>query len=198
MAARVTRGCTARPAAPPGSSRRRGRAPPPAVEANHPPPRPTPPGAPGTGADLDDTALRALVIENVTAGGDEQALFHLLNLVREARITILLTASKSPGDLGIALPDLNSRLKALPLASILPPDDALLRAVLVKLFADRQLSVEPAVIDYVLLRMERSLAAARAVVAEIDRLALSLQRSVTRQVANAALKSLGFFASTED
>ncbi len=143
-------------------------------------------------------ALRALVIENVVAGGDEQAIFHLLNLVREARISILLTASQPPGDLGITLPDLNSRLKALPLVTILPPDDAVLRAVLVKLFADRQLSVEPPVIDYVMLRMERSLGAARAVVAEIDRLSLSLQRSVTRQVASSAMKSLGFSGSTED
>lgn len=142
--------------------------------------------------------LGRLVIENTKAGGDEQALFHLLNLVREQRLSILFTAGAAPGDLHIALPDLRSRLKALPLAVILPPDDALLRAVLVKLFADRQLSVEPPVIDYVMLRMERSMGAARAVVAEIDRLALVLQRSVTRSIAASALESLGFSKDTSD
>ena len=84
-----------------------------------------------------------------------------------------------------------SRLKALPLASIEAPDDALLRAVLVKLFADRQLSVEPHVIDYVLVRMERSMSAAERLVAEADRQALVLQTRVTRAVAAAALDRLG-------
>ena len=98
----------------------------------------------------------------------------------------------APGDLKIALPDLLSRLKALPLASIEAPDDALLRAVLVKLFADRQLSVEPHIVDYVLVRMERSMSAAERFVAEADRQALVLQRRVTRAIAAAALDSLGY------
>jgi len=135
---------------------------------------------------------KSLVIENVTAGVEEQALFHLLNLVREAKLAILMTMHEAPGDLQISLPDLRSRLKALPLALIRPPDDALLRAVLVKLFSDRQLSVEPSVIDYLLLRMERSMDAARALVAEADRQALALQRPVTRSLAAQALESLGF------
>jgi chromosomal replication initiation ATPase DnaA len=137
-------------------------------------------------------ATGRLVLENVQAGCDEQALFHLLNLVREQRLALLVTAAADPGDLAIVLPDLCSRLKAVPLARILPPDDSLLRAVLVKLFADRQVSVEPAVIDYLMMRMERSMAAARAVVGEIDRLALVLKRPVTRPVAATALESLGF------
>ncbi len=122
----------------------------------------------------------------------EAALFHLLNLVREQRLQILLTTDTAPGDLRIELPDLSSRLKALPLASIEPPDDALLRAVLVKLFADRQLSVEPHIIDYVLVRMERSMSAAERFVAEADRRALVLQRRVTRAIAAAALDTLGY------
>jgi len=80
----------------------------------------------------------------------------------------------------------------LPLASIEAPDDALLRAVLVKLFADRQLSVEPHIVDYVLVRMERSMSAAELFVAEADRQALVLQRRVTRAIAAAALDSLGY------
>lgn len=134
----------------------------------------------------------AVIIENIETLTDEAALFHLLNLVREQRLQVLLTTDTAPGDLKIALPDLHSRLKALPLASIEAPDDALLRAVLVKLFADRQLSVEPHIVDYVLVRMERSMSAAERFVAEADRQALVLQRRVTRAIAAAALDSLGY------
>jgi chromosomal replication initiation ATPase DnaA len=134
----------------------------------------------------------AVIIENIETLTDEAALFHILNLVREQRLQVLLTTDTAPGDLKIALPDLHSRLKALPLASIEAPDDALLRAVLVKLFADRQLSVEPHIVDYVLVRMERSMSAAERFVAEADRQALVLQRRVTRAIAAAALDSLGY------
>lgn len=103
-----------------------------------------------------------------------------------------MTTDTVPGDLRITLPDLRSRLKALPLATIDPPDDALLRAVLVKLFADRQLSVEPHLVDYVIVRMERSMLAAERFVAEADRRALVLQRRVTRAIAAATLDALGY------
>ncbi|MEQ1651315.1 MAG: hypothetical protein ABL897_02390 [Hyphomicrobium sp.] len=137
-------------------------------------------------------AFGALVVEDIGARGDDQALFHLLNLVREQRLAMLLTSHAAPGDLDVTLPDLRSRLKALPFATIAPPDDALLRVVLVKLFADRQLAVDPQVIAYLLLRMERSMEAARGLVAEVDRQALMLKRGVSRAVAAAALESLGF------
>jgi chromosomal replication initiation ATPase DnaA len=133
----------------------------------------------------------ALVVEDISRIVDEQALFHLLNLVREQRLAMLLTSDAAPGNLDISLPDLRSRLKALPFAAIAPPDDGLLRVVLVKLFADRQLAVDPQIIAYLLLRMERSMEAARRVVAEVDRQALMLKRGVTRAVAAAALESLG-------
>lgn len=137
-------------------------------------------------------AAGAAIVEDLTRLRDEAALFHLLNLVREQRLQLLLTTDVAPGDLAVVLPDLLSRLKALPLASIEAPDDALLRAVLVKLFADRQLSVEPHIIDYVLVRMERSMSAADQLVAEADRQALVLQRRVTRAIAAAALDTLGY------
>ncbi len=140
----------------------------------------------------DFAAAGALVVEDIPTLTDEAALFHLLNLVREQRLQVLLTTDTAPGDLRIELPDLRSRIKALPLASIEPPDDALLRAVLVKLFADRQLSVEPHIIDYVLVRMERSMSAAERFVSEADRRALVLQRRVTRAIAAAALDTLGY------
>lgn len=141
-------------------------------------------------------AHRALVIEDIGATEDEAALFHLLNLVREQRLAMLLTSASAPGDLALRVPDLTSRLKALPLAVISLPDDALLRAVLVKLFADRQLSVDPQVIAYLLVRMERSMEAARRVVGEVDRQALTVQRGVTRAVAAAALQALGYEGKT--
>lgn len=137
-------------------------------------------------------ASGVLAIEDLDKGPlDEQALFHLLNLVREQKISLLFTSSIRPGDLPIRLPDFSSRLKALPVAEIAAPDDALLSAVLVKLFTDRQLAVDPAVIAYCLVRMERSLDAARRLVAEIDTLALTMQRGVTRAIAAKALDNLG-------
>jgi chromosomal replication initiation ATPase DnaA len=133
----------------------------------------------------------ALVVEDLDRGiGDEQALFHLLNRARESRLSVLLTSREAPGDLDVRIPDLRSRLRALPVAALEPPDEALLKAVLVKLFADRQLTVEPAVIEYLSLRMERSMAAAERVVAAIDRLALAMHRKVTRPLAAEALASL--------
>lgn len=133
----------------------------------------------------------ALLVEDLATLQDQQAVFHLLNLVREQRLAMLLTSETAPGGLGFTLPDLSSRLKALPFAAIAPPDDALLRVLLVKLFADRQISVEPAVVDYLLLRMERSMDGARRLVAEVDRQALMAKRAVTRPIAAAALEALG-------
>jgi chromosomal replication initiation ATPase DnaA len=128
-------------------------------------------------------ATGALVIEDVAELPDERALFHLLNLAREESAYILITARTAPGGWNIALRDLASRLKALPVVTLASPDDALLRAVLVKLFADRQLAVDENLISYVGTRIERSFAAARAVVDLLDREALRLKRRVTRALA---------------
>jgi chromosomal replication initiation ATPase DnaA len=133
----------------------------------------------------------ALLVEDVDHGiSDDRVLFHILNLAREKGKSVLITSATAPGDLDIALPDLRSRMRALPLVMIAPPDEALLNAVLIKLFADRQLTVEPHVIAHIALHMERSLAAANRVVAEADRLALARQRRVTRAIASEALDSI--------
>lgn len=136
-------------------------------------------------------AAGAVVVDDLPSLADEAALFHLLNLVREQRVSVLLTSAVAPGELPFRLPDLRSRLKALPFAAISAPDDALLRAVLVKLFNDRQLHVEPHIIDFVLVRMERSMSAAELLVREVDRQALVLQRRVTRAIAAQSLERLG-------
>jgi chromosomal replication initiation ATPase DnaA len=129
-------------------------------------------------------ARGALLVEDLHAGiGDERVLFHLLNLVREHKLSMLLTSRAPPGELPVSLPDLRSRLRALPLVTIAPPDEALLKAVLVKQFADRQLAVEPHVVSHIALHMEQSMEAAATIVAEIDRAAMAMHRKVTRALA---------------
>lgn len=128
--------------------------------------------------------IRALTVEDIDRGiGDQRVLFHLLNHARETGRWVLLTSAVAPGELDIALPDLRSRLRALPMISIAEPDDALLGAVLVKLFCDRQLNVDPGIINYLIRHMDRSMEEARGVVAGIDALALMRQRKVTRATA---------------
>lgn len=136
-------------------------------------------------------ASKTIVVEDIDRGiGDEQALFHLLNLAREHSLSILLTSSIAPGDIDIALPDLRSRLCALPLVNILEPDESLLHGVLVKHFNDRQLIVEPQVINYLALYMERSMRGAAEVVAEIDKKALATKRKVSQRLASEVLVAL--------
>lgn len=129
-------------------------------------------------------ATGALVVEDLVAGDfDERALFHLLNLVREHEASLLITARQPAGNLEGSLNDLVSRLQALPTVQITTPDDALLRAVIVKLFADRQLAVEESLLAYLVTRIERSFAGARAAVERLDREALRQKRPVTRALA---------------
>ncbi|HEV2727990.1 MAG TPA: DnaA/Hda family protein [Solirubrobacterales bacterium] len=142
----------------------------------------------------------ALVIEDLDQGGslagaDEPALFHLLNLARERGAYVVLTTSAPVAELHIRTPDLKSRLRLAPSVSLDPPDDALLRAVLVKLFVDRQLVVDTTVVDFLALRIERSLAAAAEVVTALDREALSRGRRITRPM---AAELLGRAAGTEE
>jgi len=134
-------------------------------------------------------ATGALVVEDVQAGFDERALFHLLNLLREEEGFALITARGPPNGWALALPDLVSRLRAIPVVSLNSPDDTLLRAVLVKLFADRQVSVDDSLVSYLAIRIERSFAAARAAVEALDREALRLKRPVTRALAAELLQS---------
>ncbi|CFX62150.1 Chromosomal replication initiator, DnaA [Candidatus Filomicrobium marinum] len=148
-------------------------------------------------SDLNEQAIGkletagALVVEDLERGvANEQVLFHLLNMARQGRGLVLMTSRVAPGQLTLALPDLRSRTRALPIAEIQAPDDSLLQAVLVKLFADRQLAVEPAVVKFLTLRMERSMQAANAVVDEIDRLALAMHRKVTKPLAQTALEQM--------
>lgn len=124
---------------------------------------------------------RAVILEDLASldGPGERALFHLINLVRAENAFLLITSREPLARLPLQLPDLVSRLRALPHAELGPPDDALLAGILVKLFDDRQLGVSPAVISYLSSRIERSVAAARAVVGALDEASLSGKRPVT-------------------
>lgn len=133
----------------------------------------------------------ALVIEDIDRGRDESALFHLLNLARERRCPVLLTSAQGIDQLGLATADLRSRLRLAPGVAILEPDDALLRAVIVKLFVDRQLVVDLSVIEALALRIDRSFDRARQVVTELDRDALGRGRRISRPLALAVLDRLG-------
>lgn len=150
--------------------------------------------------DLRDTPADALahwgriVLEDAeSVAGDaeaEVALFHLHNLVLADGGRLLLTARDEPARWPVRLPDLASRLAATPVARLDPPDDALLSAVLAKLFADRQLPVGPQLIDWLVRRMERTLDAARRTVEMIDRRALAEGRAVGPRLAAEVLETL--------
>ena len=155
-------------------------------------------------ADLDEGHVSelmsrpALVVEDVDRGiGSEQALFHLLNLAREQRTSLLITSRTPAGELAVALPDLRSRLRALAVTAIETPDQTLLTAVLVKLLADRQIAAAPAVVHYLARELDRSIAAAARLVAALDRRSLARRRPVTRALAAEVLAELRSAEKTE-
>jgi chromosomal replication initiation ATPase DnaA len=126
-------------------------------------------------------------VDNVT---DETALFHFLNFVTENGAFLLMSARRAPAASHVRLPDLLSRLRRAPMIEIGAPDDELILSVLEKLFRDRQLVVERALLDYISLRLERSLDAARRFVCALDREALARGRPVTRALAGEVLERL--------
>jgi len=123
----------------------------------------------------------------------EEAMFHLLNAVAERRGSLLLTHRSPPARWRSALPDLRSRLAALPVAVLEQPDDALLRAILVKKFSAHQLRVSAEVVDFILSRCERSAAAVETMAERLDAAALSQGKSISLALARAV-----FAQSTEE
>ncbi len=130
---------------------------------------------------IDDADSRSL---------DENGLFHLINAARAGGGHILLTASRFPAAWGVALPDLKSRLAAASTVEIREPDDMLLAGVITKLFADRQIEIDPLVVRYLVKRIERSLATAIGVVERLDRAALETKSRITRQLAASTLSAM--------
>jgi len=134
----------------------------------------------------------ALVIDHAEDVGGcphtERALLHLLNRARDERGFLLLLGRSAPARWPVALADLRSRLLAVPSTALPPPGDALLAALLVKLFADRQLRVDNDIIQWLVARIERSFAAAQTAVDTLDRAALSAGRRLTVALARLVLE----------
>lgn len=145
------------------------------------------------GRDIAALAGRpSLVIEAADEiGASEATLFHLLNLARQQGTSLLLTARRKPDLWGLATADLLSRLRLAPLAELGPPDEALLKAVLDKLFRDRQLLVDAAVLDLIALHIDRSLDMARNFVDRLDQAALARGKPVSRALARELLREFG-------
>jgi chromosomal replication initiation ATPase DnaA len=146
---------------------------------------------------------KALVLENADEvvgqrSGREAEMFHLLNLAGESGCFLLIVARKEPDLWGLATPDLLSRLRRAPQVAIDSPDENFLRAILVKLFHDRQIRVDESLIDYLSLRLERSFEAAQNIVAALDREGLARGRAITRPLATRLLaESPGLCAQQE-
>jgi chromosomal replication initiation ATPase DnaA len=133
---------------------------------------------------------RACFMEDADRGVDEEALLHLYNLVTERGGHLLLTARGSVARWGVGLPDLASRLAAAMSVSVGAPDDELIAGVLIKHFLDRQIRVDPAVVTFLMGRMERSFAAARMIVSALDKAALAEKRGITVPLAREVLQRL--------
>ena len=141
------------------------------------------------------TARPAMAVDDadcIVGAAAEETLLHLYNLVREGQGYLLLTGLHAPARWSLSLPDLTSRLKAIPAVAVGDPDDPLLAAVLVKLFSDRQLTVGAEIVSYLLPRMERSFAAAGKLVAAIDTASLAQRRPVTVPLVRTVLQELGW------
>ncbi|PWL18270.1 hypothetical protein DKP76_10600 [Falsochrobactrum shanghaiense] len=142
-------------------------------------------------------AERPILIDNIgDEPFDETGLFHLINSVRLNAAqgpgpSLLMTSRHRPINWNVALPDLASRLKAATVVEIAEPDDLLLSGVVYKLFADRQVSVEPHVVSYLVSRMERSLLSAIRLVERLDRAALEQKTRITRTLAAHVLSKTG-------
>ncbi|MCJ8335056.1 MAG: DnaA/Hda family protein [Epibacterium sp.] len=123
-------------------------------------------------------------VPNIAEDGPAQnALFHLHNMVLTEGHQLMLTGRPAPAQWDLGLADLQSRVQAATHAALAPPDDALLSVVLAKLFADRQIIPRPDVIPYLVSRMDRSFAAAQAIVERLDRMAMAEQRMLNRALA---------------
>jgi len=148
-----------------------------------------------TEATVPDLSTAPVAVEDVPDiakdANAQTALFHLHNLVLAEGQALLMTGRGTPAHWGLELPDLISRIAGAQMVELKPPDDALLAAVLAKLFADRQLTPKADLIPFLLARMDRSFAAARAVVDHLDAASLAQQKPLTRSFAAGLLDKDG-------
>jgi chromosomal replication initiation ATPase DnaA len=133
---------------------------------------------------------RPIAIDDADAAS-ERLLLHVLNTCRETALPVLLAAREAPARWACALPDLASRLRAMPAVQLRPAEEALLRALFDHLARERQMRVAPHLRDWLLLRLPRSQAAVREAVARLDHASLAAGGRVTRGLALAVVASLG-------
>ena len=135
--------------------------------------------------------IKTLIIENIdliiSIPTFEEKLFHLLNFAKQLDIYVLMTSSVAASRLGVQLLDLSSRLQATEHFPIYPPDDALLSAVLVKQFSDRQINISPSLIEYILKRITRSLSSVSNFVVSLDNLMLKTKKGPSRAMISEVL-----------
>ncbi len=129
----------------------------------------------------------AVAVDDADQCVDAEALLHLHNMMRDRDGRLLLTSRTAPGRWTLGPADLRSRLAGAPVGELREPDDALLGAVMMKLFSDRQLRIAPEVLSYMLIRMPRSFAAAREIVASLDAAALARRKPITTALARDVL-----------
>ena len=144
-----------------------------------------------TDVDLHEISQAAVCVENMHLVAGNEGLeahgFHLHNLAQETGAPLLMTGIGVPTSWGIALPDLASRIQGTSVAELRAPDDALLNAVMVKQFSDRQIAIDPKVVNFVLPRMERSFAGVAKLVALLDRAALKAGKPISVKLARQVL-----------
>jgi chromosomal replication initiation ATPase DnaA len=138
--------------------------------------------------DLEAAAGRPVLLEDVDRGVDEEALFHLINMAGREGGGLLLTARTPPASWSAQLPDLRSRLNALPVVMIEEPDDQVLEGVLRKFFREQNIRPPRDVYPYLLRRMQRSIPYAREIVRRIDEASDEEQRPVSRALARQILE----------
>ncbi len=148
-----------------------------------------------TGATVGEAAQtvapRSLIVVDDADGCDDP--HKLLTLVEDARAggaKIVLVGPLAPADWAKGLPDLRTRIEAMPRICLSEPDEALLCAVMQKLFRDRQLRVDPDVTASAAVRLPRTFAAASAFVEAADRKAAEKQRAITRNLAHDVIREL--------
>ena len=135
------------------------------------------------------TGNHCWVLDGVEEVRDQAALAQLINHVRARGDYLVITAQVAPPSLSFTLPDLRSRLLALPTATLGAPDDALLMGVLIKQFADRQLRIAPEVLKFAAGQLERSYEAVQQFARAMDRLSLARGRAITIPLVREALAS---------
>ena len=123
-----------------------------------------------------------IIIENINnfhSKQKEEFLFHSINLSKELNKALLLTSSLQVSKLNFKMSDLVSRLEAMNTASIEEPDDTLMEALIIKLFNDRQISVKPKTVNFLMQRIERPYLGVSEIIELIDKVSLSQKKSIS-------------------